>query len=177
MNDAIIGGAIAAVIGLVGGFVTGIIASVWQERRREKAQRLAIVDALIVETAENLITCKDFETLDLWWTRSFKLEAYEAYKSNLLFLDEDVRLTLADAVFRMRHSNTIGQIIQQATASGHAFNIEAMPTKLTFEQLESVNKGLRRWRVVHSRTVAFRIRRRLRNLVSKIRSNSKLNHS
>src|SRR4030042_1752736 len=116
MNDAIIGGAIAAVIGLVGGFVTGIIASVWQERRREKAQRLAIVDALIVETAENLITCKDFETLDLWWTRSFK-------------------------------------------------------------QLESVNKGLRRWRVVHSRTVAFRIRRRLRNLVSKIRSNSKLNHS
>ena len=173
MSDAIIGGAIAAVIGAVCYAIVGL----WLEHHRKESQRLIIVSALIVETAENLIICKGFEKRELWWTSSFKLEAYDAYKSELFFLHEDVRLNLADAVFRMRDSNTTGQIIQQAAAFGHDLTVEPMPTTLTVEQLESVNKELRKWRVEHTRSLALRIRRRLRKFISKIRQNSGLRHT
>lgn len=147
MSDAIIGGAIAAAVGAVCYAIVGL----WLEHRREESQQLKIVSALIVETVENLITWRGSEKRELWWTSLFKLEAYDAYKSELFFLHEDVRLNLADAVFRMRDSNTIGQIIQQAAAFGHDLNVGSMPTPLTVKQLEFVNKELQKWRAKHTR--------------------------
>lgn len=173
MSDAIIGGAIAAAVGAACYAIVGL----WLEHRREESQQLTIVSALIVETAENLITWRGFEKRKLWWTSLFKLEAYDAYKSELFFLHEDVRLNLADAVFRMRDMNTYGQILQQAAAFGQDFNVESMPTPLTVKPLESVNKELRKWRAEHTRTLALRIRRRLRNFISKILKNSGLRHT
>jgi hypothetical protein len=174
MTDAIIGGAIAAVIGAIGGVITGLLL----ERRREKTQRLTIVNALVIETSENLVICKDFEERELWWTVSFKLEAYDSYKGQLFFLPEDVRVRLVNTALAMQESNTITQVLQQAAAFGQNFPTKPMSTpKELIEQLEFINKELRKWRAKQSRSLVFRIRRRLRNFTSKIRNNSKLNHS
>ena len=174
MTDAIIGGAIAAVIGAVCYAIVGLLL----ERRREKAQKLAIVDALIIETSENLVICKDFEERELWWTTSFKLEVYKTYKGQLFFLPEDVRVKLVSIALVMEDCNTISQGAQQAVAFGQNFRAELLSTpKELIEELESVNKGLRKWRVKHTRSLVLRVRRRLRNFISKIRKNSKLSHS
>jgi len=173
MIGTIIGGAIAAVTGALGYAIGALLL----ERCRERARRLRIVDALIVEIVENLIIWKRPEEGLLWWTSSFRLEAYEAYKSEIFFLNDDIRFTLADAVFRMRDSNTTGQMIQRATTFGHDLTVDPMPAKLTVEQLESVLKGLKEWKVEHSRSLSLRIRRRLRRFISKIRKNSGLRHT
>ena len=174
MSDAIIGGAIAAVIGAVGYAIVGL----WLERRREKAQQLAIVEALIIDTAENLRSCKGLQKLELWWATSFKLEAYDAYKGQLFFLPEDVRVELAKAVSAMEDCNIINQIMRQAAAFGQNFDTKPMPTpKELIKHLEFVNKELREWRAEHTRTLALGIRRRLRNFISKILKNSGLRHT
>lgn len=161
MSDAIIGGAIAAVVGAVGYAVIGLL----QERRREKAQRLAIVDALVIETAENLIICNDFAERELCWTRSFKVEAYNAYKGQLFFLSKDVFLGLASAVFRMEEWNTVSQIMREAASFGQSIDTDSMPTpKGLMKDLEFVNGELHKWKAEHSRSLAFRVRRGLRNL-------------
>jgi hypothetical protein len=164
MSDALIGGAIAAVIGAVG----YAIIDLWLEQRREKAQKLAIVDALVIETSENLVICKDFEERELWWTASFILEAYDACKGQLFLLQlpEDVRVTLVSTALAMKECNTVTQMSQQAVAFGQDFGRGRVATpKELIEQLESVNKGLRKWRVEHTRSLVFRIRRSLRNFV------------
>jgi len=171
MNDAIIGGAIAAVLGATGGAITAILL----ERRREKKQQLRIVNALIVDVKQNLRICKELKENALWWTSIFNLEAYDAYKGQLSFLREDVRVKLAGAVFDMKNRNTTSQIMQQAAAVGHNFDMKPIPTpKNLIGQLELVNAELRKWRHEHTLSLWFRIRRRLRNLVSKIRKNSAL---
>jgi hypothetical protein len=147
MTDAIIGGAIAAVLGAVGGAITGLLL----ERRREKAQRLTIVDALITETNENLKSCKTIGEGQLWWAITFKLKAYDAYKGQLFFLPKDVRVKLADAVFVLEQKNTICQIMQQAASFGQNFETKPMPTAHELiEHLEFVDKELRKWRKEHT---------------------------
>lgn len=154
MTDAIIGGAIAAVIGAVGYAIVGL----WLERRHEKARQLTIVDALIVETAENLRICKNFEGDGLWWTASFKLEAYYAYKGQIFFLHEAVRVELADAVFDIENLNAISQVMRQAVAFGQDFDTEPVTSpKELIERLESVNKELRKWRGKHTRSLFKRV--------------------
>jgi hypothetical protein len=174
MNDAIIGGAIAAVIGAVSGAIT----SLCQERRREKVQRLAIVDALIAEIEWNLKICKSPVGSEMWWFESYKLEAYHAYKGQLFFLHEDVRGRLGHAVRTLEGIN-IGARTHLSQV-GFGKQVVEKPLRIPeglIKDLESANEELRNWRTEHTRSLAFRIRRRLRNFFSKIHNNSKLNHS
>ena len=174
MTNAIIGGAIAAVIGAVGYAIVGL----WQERRREKNQKLAIVDALIIETSENLVICNDFEEHELWWTTSFKLEVYDAYKGHLFFLPEDVRVRLVNTALTMKDWNTTTQVLQQEAVFGQNFSVEPMSTpKELIEQLEYANKELRKWRVEHTRSIKLRILSQTAKFISINRNNSKLTHS
>jgi len=174
MIDAIIGGAIAAVIGAVAYAVTGL----WLERRHEKAQRLTMIDALITETAENLTICKTPVTREKWWAAPYKLEAYHTYKGQFDFLPEDVRIQLVDATFFMESCNNIIQMLQLRVALGQPIGKELTPpAPVLIEHLEFVNEELLKWRAKHSRSLWFRIRRRLRNFILKIRKNSKLSHS
>lgn len=147
MTAAIIGGAIAAVIGAVFYFVAGL----WQERRHEKARRLTIVDSLSVETLENLVICKSPEIRTIWWTASYKLEAYRAYKGELLFLSEDVIGHLIAAAFMMEGHNVGIQTYLSRIGSGE--NVGGQPLPLPqelIEHLEFVDQELRKWAEKHT---------------------------
>lgn len=169
MIDTLIGGAIAAVIGAVGYAITDF----WVERRREKAQQLTIVNALIVETEENLIICKDHTTREMRWLSSYKLEAYGTYKGQLFFLPIVVPTHLIVAANEMEETNTSIQLYLARKASGQPVVEKAVPDpEYLIEHLEIVSKGLRTWKAEHTRSLVFRIRCRLRNFVSKIRKNS-----
>jgi predicted outer membrane lipoprotein len=170
MTDTIIGGVIAGAV--------GIIIAFWVEHRRDKAQRLAIVDALIIETSENLVICKDLEERRLWWTALFNLEAYDAYKHQPIPLPEQVRSRLVSTALVMRNCNTIYQALQQAAAYGQDFPTQTMPPpKELIEQLEFVNKELRKWKAEHARSLGFRIARRLRHFLWIIRKNSRIDYT
>lgn len=148
MTDAIIGGAIAAVIGAVGYAIVGL----WLEYRREKAQRLTIVEALLTETVENLTICTHPMAREMWWFAPYKLEAYHAHKSKLFFLPEDVRIRLADAVFIMDGCNIGIQVHQLRVAYGQSIEEKPVPPYAPLiEHLEFVDKELRKWRKEHSR--------------------------
>jgi len=148
MTDAIIGGAIAAVIGAVCYAITGL----WLERRRENARRLAIVDALIIETEENLKICTHPVAREMWWMAPYKLEAYHAYKGQIFFLPEDVRSRLADAVFVLEGANIGIQVHLSRAAFGQPVNEEPIPpAKELIEMLEFVNEELRKCRKEHTR--------------------------
>lgn len=139
MNEAIIGGAIAAVIGAVGYATVGL----WLERRREKARRLTIVDSLRVEILENLVICKSPEIRTAWWTASYKLEAYHAYKGELLFLSEDVIGHLITAAFMMQGQNA--SIQMRLSGIGSEKDVLGQPLPLwqeLIEHLEFVDQAL-----------------------------------
>lgn len=174
MNDAIIGGAIAAVMGAVFYFVAGL----WQERRREKAQKLAIIDALVLETLENLTLCKTFEQRKMWWTTSFKLEAYDAYKHQPFPLPEELYAKLVATALNMKDLNASFAALQQVMLVERHLpkDTSAPSTKELTEVLQYIGKELRKWRKEHTHSLGFRIPRTLQNLVSKIHNNSKLNH-
>lgn len=174
MTAAIIGGAIAAVIGALCYAIAGLCL----ERRREKAQKLAIVDALIIETAENLVTCTSTTTRKMWWMTRFRLETYNAYKGHIFFLPKEVRIQLVQAAFAMEGVNIGKQIHISKVDYGQL--VKEKPLSLAPElvkQLKFVNEELQKWKAEHTRSLVFRIRRRLRNFIPKIRKNSKLNHS
>ena len=174
MNEAIIGGAIAAVIGTL---AYGGVA-LWQERRRERAQQLAIVEALIIETAENLVTLKNTTTSELWWLASFVLDAYHTYKGQFFFLPEAVSIQLASAVGNMRGLNVIIEDYRLRVGLGRTAGKKGMPpAKELIEQLEFMNNELRKWRWENTLSLRFRIHRKLQNFISKNCQNSKLNHS
>lgn len=165
MSDAIIGGAIAAVIGAGGYTVIGLLL----ECRREKAQRLVIVNALITETEENLTICETFLGQKMWWLASYRLGAYHAYKGQLPFLHTELRVKLVGAALIMETCNSIIQTVQLKEGSGQSVDKKAMPRQgKLIEQLEFVNKGLHKWKAEHSRNLAFRIRQRLRHFPRKI---------
>jgi len=148
MNDAIIGGAIAAVMGAVGYAIVGL----FLERRREKAQKLTIVDALIIETAENLTICTSPKIREMWWLAPFKLEAYQTYKGQIFFLSEKVRLQLVAAVLVMEGCNVIIQT--RLSREGFGQPVDEKPTPIPeylIKQLEFVNEELRKWRGKHTR--------------------------
>lgn len=152
MNDALIGGAIAAVIGAAGYAIVGI----WLEHRREKAQRLAIVDALIAETLENLLFCKAPEIAPeiagLQCATLYKLETYRAHKGQLLFLPEDVITRLIAAAFIMEDCNTAIQTFLSQVVYGRATEPLLVPRpRELIEHLEFVDKELRKWRNEHTR--------------------------
>lgn len=148
MIDTIIGGAIAALMGIVGYIIAGLLL----EDRREKAQKLTIVNALIIETAENLTISTNPAAREMWWFAPYKLEAYHAYKGQLFFLSEDVRAHLADAVFIMDGCNIGIQVHQLRVAYGQAIVEETVPPYAPLiEHLEFVDKELRKWREEHTR--------------------------
>jgi hypothetical protein len=178
MIDAIIGGAIAAVIGAVCYAIVALLL----EHRREKAKQLAIVEALIIETAENLVTCKNTATSELWWLASFQLDAYHAYKGQFFFLPEEVSIQLAAAVHCMEGLDIIIRAYQSREAFKRHVSKETMPpAPLLIEQLEFVNNALRKWRWKHTHSrlsdLDSAIRRRVRNFHSIIRENSGLRHT
>jgi hypothetical protein len=148
MIDALIGGAIAAVIGAAGYAVIGL----WLEHRREKAQKLAIVDALTAETFENLLMCKAPEIAGLQCATLYKIETYRAHKGQLLFLPEDVITRLIAAAFIMEDCNTAIQTFLSQVAYGQATDSLPVPRpRELIEHLEFVHKELRKWREEHTR--------------------------
>lgn len=148
MIDALIGGAIAAVIGAVGYAIIGLRL----ERRREKAQQLAIVNALIVETAENLMVCTSPRIREMWWLSPFKLEAYHAYKGQMFFLPRKVRTQLIAAVLVMEGENVIIQTHQSREGFGQPVDKKPKPIpEYLIKQLKFVNKELRKWSGEHNR--------------------------
>jgi len=179
MTGAIIGGAIAAVIGVV----SGAIISLLLEHRREKVQRLAIVDALIIETEENLTICKSSDIREFWWRAPHKLEAYQSYKGQLWFLPEDVLAELIDATLNMKGRNIdIQTYLSRVVFEQPADAKPVLPSQDLIEQLKFVHEDLQKWRDEHSHCRLFNlvsaVCRRLRNFIStKIRKNSKLNHT
>lgn len=161
MTDTIIGGAIAAVLGAAGYAIIGI----WQEHRREKARRLAIVDALIADIVENLSKCMSPATRQMWWLAPYKLEAYHAHKGQLQFLREDVRVRLVRLAIILEGANIAIHVHLSRIGFGQKVNEEPVqvPEELIAD-LESANKELRRWRAEHSRSLPSRIYRRVRKL-------------
>jgi hypothetical protein len=148
MTAAIIGGAIAAVIGAVAYAIVGL----WQERRHEKAQRLTIVEALLTETVENLTICGSPKMRKMWWLSPFKLEAYHAYKGQILFLPRAILTQLIAAAFVMERENVVIQMHQsrQVYVEGVDRKPKPIPEYLT-KQLEFVKDELIKWRKEHTR--------------------------
>lgn len=178
MSAAIIGGAIAGVLGAAGGAITGLLL----EHHREKVRQLAIVNALIIETAENLTICTSPKAREMWWWAPFKLEAYHAYKGQFLFLPKKVRIQLISTAFLMEGVNIGMQIHVSKVDYGQLVKEKPLPpAPELIKELKFVNKELHKWRTENTRSFSERIsnsRRRLRNFIStKIRNNSKLNHS
>ena len=153
MNDAIIGGAIAAVLGAVGGTITGLLL----ERRREKARRLTIVDSLIAETVENLIICETFIGQQTWWLAPYRLDAYHAYKGQLFFLSKDVRSNIVGAALIMEICSNVMQraLLQEGAESVGKSPIP--PQEKLIEQLEAIHEELLKWRAKHIRSLFNRI--------------------
>jgi len=148
MSGTIIGGAIAAVIGIVGGIITGL----WLERRHEKAQRLTIVEAILTETVENLTICGSPKMRKMWWLSPFKLEAYHAYKGQILFLPRAILTELIAAALVMERENVVIQMHQsrQVYVEGVDRKPKPIPEYLT-KQLEFVKDELIKWRKEHTR--------------------------
>lgn len=148
MTDVIIGGAIAAVIGAVGYAIVGL----WLEHRREKAQRLTIVEALLTETVENLTICGSPKMRKMWWLSPFKLEAYHAYKGQILFLPRAILTQLIAAALVMEGENVVIQIHQSREVYIEALDRtpKPIPEYLT-KQLEFVKDELIKWREEHTR--------------------------
>ena len=147
MNDAIIGGAIAAVLGIAGGAIT----SFCLERRREKVQRLAIVDALTAEIEWNLKICKSPAGRDMWWFESYKMEAYHAHKGQLSFLHEDVRSRLRHAVRTLEGINVGART--HLSQVGFGKPVVEKPIQIPKElikDLEFVDKELRKCAEKHT---------------------------
>jgi hypothetical protein len=175
MIDTIIGGAIAAVIGAVGYAIIGL----WLEQRHEKAQQLEIVNALIVETAENLAIIENPVTPKIWYLRPYKLEAYNAYKGQLFFFPEDVHIKLVNAALSMESFNLIAQKYRSKATLG-LVEIEHKTFEHLAGNLKSINEELRKWKAKrirrwHEKVLA--VCRRLRNFISKNRNNSKFDYS
>ena len=169
MIGTIIGGAIAAVIGAVGYAIIGLSL----EHRREKAKQLAIVDALITETADNMTLYKTPPARECWWLSEYRLEAYCAYKSQMFFLPEDVRMKLVPLTFFMEGCNISIQMRRSQATFGPPIGEEPIPPPpQLYEQLKSVNEELRKWRWEHRGFCA-----RLRDFISKIHKNSGLRHT
>jgi hypothetical protein len=174
MIDTIIGGAIAAVMG---GVAYGGVA-LWQERHRENARRLAIVEALAQEMAENMVIYESVSSGDLWWLASFVLDAYDTYKGQEYFLPDNVTMTLGAAVGTMRGLNAVIEDYRSRHGLGKTPTKNPIPvTKNLFGQLELMYFELNMWREKHTRSIfsvlVSGIHHRLRTLVSKIRDNSK----
>ena len=148
MTDTIIGGAIAAVIGAACYAIIGLL----QEHRREKVQRLAIVDTLIAEIEWNLKICKSPVGREMWWFESYKLEAYHAYKGQLFFLHEDVRSRLGHALRTLEGINIGSQT--HLSQVGFGKQVVAKPIQIPKElikDLEFAKEELQKWRDEHTR--------------------------
>jgi len=146
MNE-IIGGAIAAVIGAVGYAIVGL----YLEHRRDKAKRLTIVDALITETEENLTICETYIGQEKWCLSPYRLEAYHAYKGELFFLPEQLRVSLVGTALIMETCNGVIQTVRLKEGSGQSFDKEAIPPQEQFnERLKSILKELQGWKTGHT---------------------------
>jgi hypothetical protein len=146
MTNAIIGGAIAAVLGAVGGAATGLLL----ERRREKARKLAIVEALLTEIAANLTICGSPRVREMWWLPAFRLQAYHAYEGQLLFLPTAALSRLVSAALVMEGENIIIQMRQSREGFGLPVDKESKPIpEYLTKQLEFVKDELIKWRNKH----------------------------
>ena len=146
MNDAIIGGVIAAGAGAA----FGIITSLCLERRREKARKLTIVEALLTEIAENLTICGSPRVREMWWLPAFRLQAYHAYEGQLLFLPTAALSRLISAALVMEGENIIIQMRQ--SREGFGLPVDKVPKpipKYLTNELEFVKDELIKWRNKH----------------------------
>jgi len=131
---------------IIGGVITGLLL----ERRREKAQRLSIVEAILTETVENLTICNSPKMREMWWLSPFKLEAYHAYKGQLLFLSPKVIGQLIAAALFMEGENIIIQTHQSREGFGQPVDKEPKPIpEYLTKQLEFVKDELIKWRKKH----------------------------
>ena len=173
MSDAIIGGAIAAVIGGVCYAIVGL----WLEHRREKARQLAIVDALIIETEENLTICQSSDIREFWWMAQYQLEAYQSYKGQLWFLPKNVLDELVAATINMRGLNIDIQACLSRLVGGQpAEEKPILPSQELIKELKFVHEDLQKWKEKHTHCRLFNlvstVCHRLRNFISQNRKNS-----
>ena len=178
MSDAIIGGAIAAVIGAV----SGAVAAICLEHRRGKAKQRAIVDALIIETEENLRICKSSDIREFWWKAQYQLEAYQSYKGQLWFLSEETLDELIAATTNMRGLNIGIQASLSRVAYGQPGDAKPiLPAQDLIEGLQLIHEDLQQWKQKHAHcrlcNLVSTVYRGLLDFVSKIRKNSKLSRS
>lgn len=146
MFDPIIGGGISAVIGALA--YAGV--AFWIELKRNKVQRLLIVDELIVETQENLVIAKSPVTRKMWWMVPYKLEAYQAHKGQLFFLPKEVRVRLSAIALLVEGVNTGIRVFQLRAAFGQP--VEEKPIDNPQElvgHMEFCSKELIKWRKQH----------------------------
>jgi len=147
MTSAIIGGAIAAVIGALCYAIAGLCL----ERRRKKAQQIAIVNALITETEENLTICKSSDIREFWWQAQYQLEAYQSYKGQLWFLPEDVLDELIAATINMRGLNIGIQAYLSRVAYGQSVDAKPiLPAQDLIEGLKLIHEDLQEWKQKHA---------------------------
>jgi len=135
------------VLGAAGGAIAGLLL----ERHRQKAQKLAIVEALLIEIAENLTLFGSPKMREKWWLSPFRLQAYRAYEGQLLFLPRAVLTQLIAAALVMEGENLIIQMHQSREGFGLPVDKEPKPIpKYLTDELEFVKEELIKWRNKHT---------------------------
>ena len=147
MTDAIIGGAIAAAIGAVCYAGVGL----WLEHRREKVQRLTIVDTLLAEIVENLTICQSPKIREMWWLAPFKIDAYRAYKGRLFFLPRAPLTKLIASVIILEGCNIMIQTRQSRESFVQPVDDKPEPiAEYLIKDLEFVKDELLKWKRKHT---------------------------
>ena len=149
MIDAIIGGAIAAVIGALAGVGTSLLLNYLNEKK----EQALIVNDLLVEIEVNLKICHSPASAKMWWMVLFKIEVYNSYKGRITFLPEEVRKTLSDIVHTVEGINTAIQVQRWRSGSGVAKPQEYRPIKhpdYLEQQLTFCRNELQNWQKQHT---------------------------
>ncbi|MFC1908407.1 hypothetical protein ACFLXD_00805 [Chloroflexota bacterium] len=130
--EAIIGGAIAAVIGAG----AGLAATLWLTYRNKKSEQTLIVFELLIEVKENLTICLDPAIRELWWSVKYKTLAYDKYKGKIDFLPQDVRDTLAVVAYLVEPVNSSVDVHRLMSALQTHYDSTAFKPIPTFKPLE-----------------------------------------
>ena len=135
MTNIIIGGIVAAIAGLV----SGILLTLWQDRRRRHAVELKIILDLLEEVTTNKTSLKEIR--DKWRTyKDFEVSAYRTHKGKLAFLDKDTRTALGRACDAAVFLNAAMAERRESKSNDSSF-----PTGELEQALEQASVGLQTW--------------------------------
>ncbi len=129
MTGSIIGGAIAAVIGLLGAL--GI--EMWREHRREKALRKSIIKELMAEIEENIKLSSEIQPGK---PNTFEITVWKSSYIKLSFLPTELRYVLRQAY-------------RQAEERGHLIEVSEQRVRIVSQELRNsfmlCKDKLQRW--------------------------------